>query len=242
MVFADPRFPLIYDANRAGVLVEVPELTLDEIRQDLLPALESAGSPHEHIEFWAAQESTAVEQIRTEGAEEKRDVLMVFEGAALRTGTDQPEVREIVDLDDDFLQWYRASRDDFGEQRDYTEDVVDQLFRRDLDVFVPRGMRFFVGYIEGGMAGLATLQSLAGVGYIDSVVTMPEFRRRGVATALVARVVHESLSSGDELVHLLAEKDATPQRLYEGLGFKVASEVVSFTRPSRGGRRESAGG
>ena len=229
MVFTDPRFPLIWDANRAGVLEDVTDLTLDEIRNDLTPALESAGSPHEHIEFWAGQTSPAVDQIRAEGTDEKHDVVMVFERSRPDVPSDSPRVDEVVDLDEGFLDWYRASRDDFGEQTDYTAEVIDQLFRRDLDVFAPRGMRFFVGFIDGARAGLATLQSVAGVGYINSVVTMPEFRRRGVASALVTRVVSESLSQGDQLVHLLTEDGGAAQRLYERLGFRESWKVVSFT-------------
>ncbi len=234
MVYADPRFPLIYDANRASVLEEVSDLSLDEVRKDLVPALEWAGSPHEHIEFWAGHNTAAVDEIRAEGAEEKHDVVMVLEKAPPPSPADEPEVREIGDLDDEFLQWYRASRDDFGEETDYTPDVVDQLFRRDVEVFVPRGVRFFVGYVDGAKAGLAGLQSLEGAGYISTLVTMPEFQRRGVASALVRRVVEESQSSGDKVVHLLAEANGAPQRLYERLGFRVVSTVVSFTHPRRG--------
>ncbi len=241
MVFADPRFPLIYDANRAGVLEDVSDLTLEEMRKELFPALEWAGSPHEHIEFWAGQESPAVEQIRAEGAEEKHDVVMVFEDDLSAPETDEVEVDEIVHLDEGFLQWYRASRDDFGEAPEYTPDVVEQLFRRDIEVFVPRGMRIFAASIGGARAGLAGLQSLSGVGYISTVVTMPEFRRRGVGSALVRRVVDESLRAGDRVVHLLAEKNGPPQSLYERLGFRVVSTVVSFTHPSRSGPGDSDG-
>ncbi len=104
------------------------------------------------------------------------------------------------------------------------------MFRRDLEVFLPRGLRFFVGFVEGQMAGQATLLGIDGVSYLDSVVTRPEFRGRGVATATVLRAVQAGIERGDDLVHLLAVKDSGPQRLYERLGFRVEAEVVSFTR------------
>src|SRR5919197_2148561 len=79
MTFADPRFPLLYDANHAAVLEEIPELGLEEIREDMLPALRDAGAPHEQIEFWASHRSPAVHEMR-DVVGETRDVLMVFEG------------------------------------------------------------------------------------------------------------------------------------------------------------------
>ena len=232
MVFADPRFPLIYDANRAGVLEDVPGLALEDIRTELAPALQFAGSPHEHIEFWAAQEATAVEQIRSEGAEENHDVVMVFDRPAPFLPSIDVDVHEVLEPDEEFLQFYRESRSDFGERAEYTEEVVEQLYRRDLEEFVPRGMRFFVCVVDGGPAGVATLQSMAGVGYVNTVATVPRFRRRGVATAMVTKAIEESRSSGDGLVHLLAEEGGAPQRLYERLGFRVVWKVVSFTHPS----------
>jgi ribosomal protein S18 acetylase RimI-like enzyme len=232
-VLADPRYPLLRDANRAGVLEDVPDLTAEEIREDLLPAMAEVGAPHEHIEFWASQSSPAVTELNLSAALQSLDVLMVFEGRT-RPGTGREvEVREVGE-NDEFLRWYRASRSDFGERTELTNEVVDQLYRRDTEVFRPLGMRWFVGFLDGRMAGLTGLISLHGAGYIDTVVTSPSFRRRGVATATVLRAVRESQASGDEVVHLLAEKDGAAQRLYERLGFRVLAEVLSFTRPLPG--------
>lgn len=229
MVFADPRYPLLYDANHAAILEEVPDLQLEEIRGDLLPALEEVGAPNEQIEFWASQSSPAVAQMQRV-IRETRDVVMVFVGPPPEV-TSGVRVVEVTEPNAQFLSWYRESRSDFGERRELGPDVVEQLYRRDIDVFLPRGLRFFVGFIEGEMAGQTTLLGIDGAGYLDSVVTRPEFRRRGVATATVLRAVEAAIDRGDHLVHLLAVKDGAPQRLYERLGFRVEAEVVSFTRP-----------
>jgi GNAT superfamily N-acetyltransferase len=233
MVFIDPRFPLVWEANRAGVLEELEDLTLEELRKDLLPPLEDAGAAHEHVEFWGAQSAPAVNQTRAATSEEHHDVVMVFEGPAPVLPNTGVVVREIKELDDEFLSWYRASRNDFGDEAEFSDQLIDQLYRRDLEEFAPRGLRFFVGFLNGKRAGLATLFSLGGVGYIDHVVTKPEFRRRGVASALMAAVVEASRDAGDRLLHLLADQGAPPQRLYERLGFGVWSTVVSFTRRLR---------
>ena len=71
---------------------------------------------------------------------------------------------------------------------------------------------------------------IGAVGYVDTVVTRLPFRRRGVATAAVLSAVQAGIERGDEVVHLLAVKDSYPQRLYERLGFRVLSEIVTFTQ------------
>jgi ribosomal protein S18 acetylase RimI-like enzyme len=91
-------------------------------------------------------------------------------------------------------------------------------------------MRWFVGSVDGEPAGYASLISLGSTGYLDNVVTVPAFRRRGVARAAVTSAVTASLEGGDAHVFLLAENAGDPQRLYERLGFRVAAPIESFTR------------
>ena len=155
---------------------------------------------------------------------------MVFEGSTIQAST-EVRVAEVVEPSAGFLAWYRESRSDFGEREELGEPVVEQLYRRDIEVFLPRGLRFFVGFVDGEMAGQTTLFGIHGIGYIDSVVTRPEFRRRGVATSTILRAVEASVERGDELVHLLAVKDGPAARLYERLGFRVKAEIVTFTHP-----------
>jgi ribosomal protein S18 acetylase RimI-like enzyme len=69
------------------------------------------------------------------------------------------------------------------------------------------------------------------VGYLDNVVTMPEFRGRGVATATVGRAIEASRASGDNALFLLTEEDNPARRLYERIGFRVRAKVESFTWP-----------
>jgi ribosomal protein S18 acetylase RimI-like enzyme len=61
--------------------------------------------------------------------------------------------------------------------------------------------------------------------YIDALATAPEFRRQGVARALLAAAEEEARSLGLIRVCLETEVDNRPARsLYESCGFLVASE------------------
>ncbi len=227
-VVSDPRFPLVWDANHAAILEDVDGLSGEEIRGVLHPALRDAGAPFEHLEFWEPAETPALRDLRREGNRRDPDLDLVFHGAAPAAPSSAFEIREIDDPDDRFLDWYRDSRVEFG--GDLSGEVLDQLLGRDLIVFLPAGLRWFVAYAGGAPAGFTSLISLAGIGYLDGVITMPAFRRKGVATATVTAAIRASLGQGDAFVHLLAEERGQARRLYERLGFRSWGRVHSFTR------------
>jgi ribosomal protein S18 acetylase RimI-like enzyme len=227
-VATDERFPDVWEANTAAVLEPAPDLETDAIRSALLPALDRAGSPYEHVEFWdAAVDSPALGAYRRSGERADPDVAMVFEGPLPAISESAVRTDEVTHPDDAFWPWYRDSLSEFG--LELSADVLDQMVRRTREVFLPAGLRWFVGGINGERAGFASLLSLAGVGYLDNVVTMPGFRRRGVAGAAVASAVSASREAGDRHLFLLAEQDGHAQRLYERLGFRVAVKVESYT-------------
>jgi ribosomal protein S18 acetylase RimI-like enzyme len=238
VVMSDSRYPLIWDANNAAVLEPASNLTAEEIREVLLPELRAAGAPVEHVEFWDPSGSQALEELRRAQDPAWRahrphtDAVMVFRpGAGAATGAARPGVgvEESLELDEDFWAWYRTSLPEFGDE--LSADVLDQMVARIRTLFVPAGLRFFVGWHDGQRAGYTSLLSLEGVGYLDGVVTMPGFRRRGVASATVLAAVEASRAAGDRFLFLLTETEGDARRLYERLGFRVASEVESFTRP-----------
>ena len=93
------------------------------------------------------------------------------------------------------------------------------------------GMRFFAGRIDGKIAGFTSLIPRDGAAYVDNVVTLSAYRRRGIASATVTRALAEAEEQGIATVFLLAEENGDPQRLYERLGFRVVSRAMGFTRP-----------
>jgi ribosomal protein S18 acetylase RimI-like enzyme len=229
-VAVDPRFPDVGDANNATVLTADPELSLETIRVDLVPALRWAGAGTEHIEFWdLSLEYPAFVEARAIGMVDRADVVMVAEEGADRPAGLDVEVVAIREPDEEFWPWYRSSLGEFGST--LSRRVLDQLTARVREVFLPTGMQWFVGLVGGERAGYTSLISLEGVGYLDNVVTMPGFRRRGVASETVAAAVRASHSAGNLCTFLLAEEGGRPQALYERLGFTVRSRIETLKRP-----------
>jgi ribosomal protein S18 acetylase RimI-like enzyme len=229
LVQTDPRFPLVWDANNACVLEADSALTFERIRRELHPSLRAASAPYEHVEFWdTSVESPALREARDVGRQFDPDVVMVFEDPPSVPAAGTVQMREIARPDPSFWPWYRDSLKEFGD--DLSEPVLDQMLRRVREVFLPAGIRWFVGFIDEAMAGYASVISVHGVAYLDNVVTMPGFRRRGVAAATVEAAVRASLESGATYVFLLAEENGAAQRLYERLGFRARARIESFTQ------------
>jgi ribosomal protein S18 acetylase RimI-like enzyme len=239
-IVTDARYPGVYEANHASVLRLAPQLTVEDIRVELLPALEEAGATNEHIEIMDENdESPALQELLASPGEHDPDVVMVYEGGdslrAWSASREVPEairVEEVLQPDMSFWSLYRSVPNEYGEE--LPDEVLDQMLARVQELFVPAGERFFVATIEGTIAGMVSMFTLEGVAYIDNVVTLPRFRGRGVATAAVTRAVLASQEAGAELLFLLAEEGRTAQRLYERLGFVVRRRCYGFTRPLHG--------
>jgi ribosomal protein S18 acetylase RimI-like enzyme len=231
VVTADADHPLIHDANNACVLEADPTLTPEAIRAALHPLLEDARVAFEHLEFWEASDRIpALRELRLGGAAHPPDLVMVFEGARRERGTPLGvAVQDVRDPDPSFWPWYRRAFREFDVE--LTEPELDQLTERARTIFHPAGLRWFVGTIDGERAGYTSVLALEGVAYVDNVVTLPAFRRRGVASATVTAAVRTALAEGNELAFLLAEQGAAPARLYERLGFRTRAQVETFHRP-----------
>jgi len=92
---------------------------------------------------------------------------------------------------------------------------------------IERGYKvaYFLARRDGRVAGMGAVQVRDGVAYVDDVVTFPEHRRRGVASAVVRRLVREAAASAGA-TFLLADRP-DPIRLYRTLGFVETGRLES---------------
>jgi ribosomal protein S18 acetylase RimI-like enzyme len=100
---------------------------------------------------------------------------------------------------------------------DEAEDVSGQTMLAEID-----------GRTVGVAALLRTGDRITG---LYSVATAPEFRRRGVATALTIRCIESFQKSGDEVLTLQVQKGSDAQRLYGRLGFETAYTLSLYSLP-----------
>jgi ribosomal protein S18 acetylase RimI-like enzyme len=233
LVASDARYPDIYDANKAMVLESAPNLTLQDVRRELIPALDAAAITFEHVEFMClADPMPAVAEAEAVCGRSHPDAVMAFDGDDVPDPShlSAARVREVTDPDEAFWDAWIGSRPEFGIAM--PEGVLRQLLAGDRARFASNGLRLFAGYLDDDrLAGFCSLISMEGAGYVDSVVTVRDLRRRGVASATVCTAVRASRRAGDRATFLLAELGGRPQGLYERLGFRTIARANGFTRP-----------
>lgn len=90
--------------------------------------------------------------------------------------------------------------------------------------------RFYLAYLDGAIAGYMGLQLFSGEGYVTNIATLPEFRRRGVAGALLS----EALKNEMEFITLeVRESNAPAIALYRSFGFsEVGTRPNYYTNPT----------
>ena len=96
------------------------------------------------------------------------------------------------------------------------------------------GARFFVARVDGILAGFCELYVHSGVAEIDDVHTLERFRRRGIATGVVAHAARHGRNAGADLVFLIADEADWPKELYAKLGFDPLGRFWQFTKPPPG--------
>jgi len=80
--------------------------------------------------------------------------------------------------------------------------------------------RLYLAKLNSEPAGACDLFEHANWARLESVVTRPELRRRGIAASLVTRAVTDSLSHGNKETYLYCEPGGAAERLYCRLGFE----------------------
>ncbi len=89
--------------------------------------------------------------------------------------------------------------------------------------------RFFVALCGEQVAGYIGAHNIVGEVYITNVAVAPDYRRKGVATQLIEKLVEISRAENAEFITLeVRESNSSAQALYEKQGFGVVGKRKAF--------------
>ena len=89
----------------------------------------------------------------------------------------------------------------------------------------------YLARIDGRVVGGATLAVRGGIAGLFGASTLPEFRKRGVQTALLHARLRRAAEAGCEWAMSLAQPGSHSQRNITRLGFQTLYTRVKFERP-----------
>jgi GNAT superfamily N-acetyltransferase len=128
----------------------------------------------------------------------------------VRTQNDWDEFRRLVEIDS--MEGARSSHGSLP------PDVVDGLF--DGHRRKRAAQQFFLGETAGAACGYGSAVICPnGIGLLEDFFTLPDFRGRGVASAILGRGVAHLKANGSRVIFIGALPDRPAKRLYAKLGF-----------------------
>jgi GNAT superfamily N-acetyltransferase len=122
--------------------------------------------------------------------------------------------------------WSETVARGFAESFPVTPDLVEMM-----EMFSQRPAdRAYLAYVDGQIAGGAALSTHEGVAGCFGASTLPEFRRRGVQSALLETRLAEAAAAGCTIAMSIAQLNSASHRNIERQGFRVAYTRSKFMR------------
>jgi GNAT superfamily N-acetyltransferase len=222
--------PGIYDANHVA---NIRARTRGEIG-DLLAAVEREYADSAHRSFHADHRTPPefVARLLLEPGYKRDDALVMLLEGDLRGTAPQCDIRPQT-TDADWDAYYELFLIDWQEDhaktgRDFREEVARQMLQ------VKRAkqgtVKYWLAYVgKQAVAYFNSSEGVAGVGQVEDLFTHPDFRNRGIASALIHHCVRESRDAGAGPVVIVADPSDTPKNIYARMGFRpvaVASQYL----------------
>lgn len=241
---SNPERPGVWDANH----VSLPRAATPDAIDELLAAADAhfAALDHEYFIVDALTPPAFEARLVQRGCLPSAELELLLEGE-LAPVRDVPglEVR-LAETDADWETIGAMSRDEEVEE-------AAKFAREPRPAHVTRGLvagrrdkgpdvRTWLARCEGvDCAHFSSWPGAAGVGKVEDLFTRPEFRHRGIASALIAHCVADARARGARAVLIGAMPEDTPRRMYEALGFRPLCVMRGYQRSSTRSAPSNAG-
>ena len=222
--------PLIYDAN---YITGVETSTTEEIGR-LLARADAEYSHTGHRRFCLDFRAPApvAARLALEGYARDDALVMLLEGE-LRAGTPACDIRPVT-TDDDWaaygglrmLDWQEhAARHGMAPAPEVGASLLAVARAKQPPV------QNWIAYVDGRAAAyFNSWAGIDGVGQVEDLFTHPDYRHRGLATALVHRCVADCRAKGAGPVVIVSDPAGTPKLMYAAMGFRPVALVSNYMK------------
>ena len=226
-----PQHPVLWSANHAsGVRASTPE-EIDETLEDIEAA--QARSPYRVVDADAFTPPAFLARLALDSWQEQpAAIVMALTGGMAEVRAPALEI-QAVDSEKDWADLRRLYELDMSEAERpgglRSPELAEGLYQATRKR--AGAGRMFLARLDGRPCAYAmAIPAPGGFGFIDDVFTDPELRRRGIASAMVARCAEHLREKGSGALFLTALASDRPKHLYARLGFEPAMLVRRWVK------------
>ena len=237
-IVRDRRITNIYDANHVRDVTAATPAEIDALL--ILVEKEFAGYGHRmfHVDFRTPPQFEA--RLQFEGYTRSDALVLILEGQ-LRGAAPPCDVRPIEGEAD--WAWFRAlSAVDWQESSSREGKPEEPSVGEGLALanrWKSPPARFYLAWADGEPRGYFNAwEGIDGVGQVENLFVHPDWRHRGLATALVYQCVADARAHGAGPVVIVADPTDTPKRMYAAMGWRPIAVMREYKRELVDGRSD----
>lgn len=183
---------------------------------------EFAGFPHRRFDLDYATRTAFEARLALDGYERSDALIMLLEGDLVGEANSH-DIRP-VENDAAWEDYHRLSEVSWQEEQERSDKgepaEVGRAMVRSRRVKSPP-VRFWLAHVDDEpRAFFGSWEGIDGVGQVEDLFTHPEFRHRGLATALIHHGVADCRAHGAGPVVIVCDPDDTPKNMYATMGFR----------------------
>ncbi len=212
--------PDIYDANHVA---DARPTTTAQIEEFLVVVeREYEASKHRRFDVDYRTPPEFVARLVLEGYEREDGLISLLEGELLGAPPKEFEIRPIETEADWEAYWELMFKDwrehSIQQKRKVKEEIARQMLQAKRLKQPP--VQYFMAYVrDKPVAYFNSWAGIDGVGQVEDLFTLPKFRKRGIARALIHHCVADARAKGADSVIIAADPKDTPKHIYAAMGF-----------------------
>jgi ribosomal protein S18 acetylase RimI-like enzyme len=223
-------FPRIYDANHVGNITAATQPEIDTLLERIEREYDSIG--HRALGVDSRTPPSLAARLALDGYERRDSLVLLLEGEL----TVKPRDCDIrpVESEMDWKAYAELHAIDWRENMERHKEPVDasvqdQMWRSHRAKQPP--VQHFLAY--AGDRPVAFFNSWAGtdgIGQVENLFTHPDFRHRGLATALIHHCVADARRKGAGPIVIVADPTDTPKHMYAAMGFRPVAIYYHYLK------------
>ncbi len=228
--------PRVYDSNFVAHVRATDDSDIDAVMARMDELFAHCDHRQVVVDPWTPDRFLA--RLLLDGFSAQADLGLLLDGDRHLTAPRREVALREMQTGDEWASFAALLRADHEEQavkqhrRAWDQEVTDQMVR--IAQNRARDATYYLASIDG--ADCAYFHAWPGtnsMGKVEDLFTLPEYRHRGAATALIHRCVDTARDRGAADVMIGARANDTPKHMYDAMGFRPFTPMVVYLRAEK---------